>query len=132
MAASGGLGAGLCAAGVLGDPPGLSPPPPGIPPRHSRPFPVIPGVFFLSFRRKPESLFLLRPRHRKGARSARIIHWIPAPVQARGRLCAGMTGIFFPRLLDGSRFDGALPFAAVFVLPSAFARNPNPLAAATP
>ncbi|MDD9816727.1 MAG: hypothetical protein OXU61_01100 [Gammaproteobacteria bacterium] len=29
----------------------------------------------------------LRP---EGARSARFIRWIPAPVQARGRLCAGM------------------------------------------
>jgi len=39
------------------------------------PFPLFfchSGPFFLSFRRKPESLFLLRPRHRKGARSARI------------------------------------------------------------
>jgi len=41
-------------------------------------FSVIPGLFFSSFRRKPESLFLLRPRHRKGARSARFICWIPA------------------------------------------------------
>ena len=39
---------------------------------------AIPGLFFLSVRRRPESLFLLRPRNRKGARSARIIHWIPA------------------------------------------------------
>ncbi|MDD9819250.1 MAG: hypothetical protein OXU61_14140 [Gammaproteobacteria bacterium] len=28
-------------------------------------------------------------RH-EGARSARFIRWIPAPVQARGKLCAGM------------------------------------------
>jgi len=57
-----------------------------------------------SFRRRPESLFLLRPRHRKGARSARFIRWIPAPVQARGKLCAGMAecampvGSFFAQL----------------------------------
>jgi len=64
-------------------------------------------VFFLSFRRRPESLFLLRPRHREGARSARIIHWIPAPVQARGRLCAGMAECAMPvgSLSHGSGFS---------------------------
>jgi len=36
------------------------------------------SAFFLSFRRKPESLFLLRPLHRKGARSARLLYGIPA------------------------------------------------------
>jgi len=58
---------------------------------HSGPFFLSFRFFFLSFRRKacpwleqgPESLFLLRPRHRKGARSARFPCWIPA--------CARMT-----------------------------------------
>jgi len=46
----------------------------------------------------------------KGARSARIIRWIPAPVQARGRLCAGMAvvchaiGKFFRAALDFQGF----------------------------
>ena len=55
----------------------------------------------------------------KGARSARFIRWIPAPVQARGKLCAGMA-----RWGHGNGGVGFIRWMPIGFLHSLESRNP--------